>query len=100
MKSFKPSPAVYQYVERELGLSGSDLYLVACHIWDIIGAKSVGWHGAMVLRKGNAILNAGPQPDVVGENLLLVADKIIESYSAGSANMYDVNPAASDRDVI
>lgn len=100
VKSFKPSPAVYLYVERELGLSGSDLYLVACHTWDIIGAKSVGWHGAMVLRKGNAILDVGPQPDVVGENLLLVADKIIESYSDRSANKYAVNPADSSRDVV
>lgn len=100
VKSFKPSPSVYQYVERELGLSGSDLYLVACHTWDIIGAKSVGWHGAMVLRKGNAILNAGPQPDVVGENLLLVADKIIESYSNGDANMPVINPDEPARGVV
>lgn len=80
VEKFKPSPEVYQYVEKELNLAGSDLYLVACHTWDIIGAKTAGWKGAMILRKGNAILNVGPQPDIVDENLLLVADKIIERH--------------------
>ena len=34
----------------------------------------------LILREGNAPLGVGPQPDYVGEDLDMVADRLIERY--------------------
>ncbi|STD40740.1 Haloacetate dehalogenase H-2 [Edwardsiella tarda] len=75
--AFKPAPAVYRAVEQRLGLAGSALCLVACHHWDILGARSAGWQGAMLLRAGNAPLVVGPQPQFVAHDLAQLADQLI-----------------------
>ncbi|MFS6803504.1 haloacid dehalogenase type II [Edwardsiella tarda] len=75
--AFKPAPAVYRAVEQRLGLAGSALCLVACHHWDILGARSAGWQGAMLLRAGNVPLGVGPQPQFVAHDLAQLADQLI-----------------------
>ncbi|GAB4590774.1 haloacid dehalogenase type II [Edwardsiella tarda] len=75
--AFKPAPVVYRAVEQRLGLAGSALCLVACHSWDILGARSAGWQGAMLLRAGNAPLGVGPQPQFVAHGVAQLADQLI-----------------------
>ncbi len=36
--------------------------LVACHVWDTIGAAAVGWQTALVLREGNAPSTSARNP--------------------------------------
>src|SRR5262244_1770881 len=43
VKQHKPSRETYAYVERELGVSPSQLCLIACHTWDTLGAVAAGW---------------------------------------------------------
>jgi hypothetical protein len=53
---------------------------VACHVWDTIGALSAGWQAGLILREGNAPLDAGPQPTYIGKDLDAIADQLIEHY--------------------
>jgi 2-haloacid dehalogenase len=77
VRRHKPAPEVYRYVERELDAQPSQLCLVACHTWDTLGAAAAGWEAALVKRIGNDILQVGPQPRIVGSDLIDVADQLI-----------------------
>ena len=77
VKHHKPSRQAYAYVERELGVSPSQLCLIACHTWDTLGAVAAGWEAALIKRVGNDVLGVGPQPQIVGDDLNDVADQLI-----------------------
>jgi 2-haloacid dehalogenase len=49
-RAFKPSPSVYRYVSRQLGVAPADCMMVAAHVWDILGAQSAGFSTALTLR--------------------------------------------------
>jgi len=46
VSKFKPAPETYQMVADTLAVETSDLCLVACHLWDTIGAQAAGCRGA------------------------------------------------------
>lgn len=77
VQRYKPSLEVYQYVATELGVEPAALRLVAAHTWDTLGALAAGYQAALVTRPGNAALLVGAQPDIVGPDLLNVANHII-----------------------
>ncbi|GAF55024.1 2-haloalkanoic acid dehalogenase [Psychrobacter sp. JCM 18901] len=81
---FKPAPDTYQLVADTLAVDTSDLCLVACHLWDTIGAQAAGCRGAFLTRPYNAILNAPnvPVPDLNASDLSTLADQIISKKSA------------------
>jgi 2-haloacid dehalogenase len=56
--------------------------MVACHVWDTIGAAAAGWQSALILRPGNALLDVGPPPTYVGSNLNEIADQLIHHNRA------------------
>jgi 2-haloacid dehalogenase len=76
---FKPAAETYRLVAKALSVETSDLCLVACHLWDTIGAQAAGCRGAFVTRPNNAILTAPgvPLPDLVAAELTDLADQII-----------------------
>ena len=76
---FKPAPETYEMVAKALSVDTSELCLVACHLWDVIGAQAAGCRGAFITRPYNAILEAPnvPVPDVVAPNMMTLADRII-----------------------
>jgi 2-haloacid dehalogenase len=80
VRRHKPAPEAYAYVERQLGVSSSDLMLIAAHTWDTIGALGAGWHAALIKRPPNEVLGVGPQPEITGNDLRDVADQIIARY--------------------
>jgi 2-haloacid dehalogenase len=80
VKRHKPAPEAYHSVAQALGLDPADICLIACHTWDTLGAVAAGWQAALVLRAGNAPLDVGPQPTLVGEDLSAVADQLIERW--------------------
>jgi 2-haloacid dehalogenase len=82
VKHHKPSREAYAYVERELGVQPSRLCLIACHTWDTLGAVAAGWEAALIRRVGNDVLGVGPQPQVVGDDLNDVADRLIARHGA------------------
>ena len=51
--------------------------LVAAHAWDVAGAQRAGCAAAFVARPGMVLDPLAPVPDVVGPDLLAVADGIL-----------------------
>jgi 2-haloacid dehalogenase len=84
VRKFKPAPETYQLVARELSVETRDMCLVACHVWDTIGAQAAGCRGALVTRPHNAILPAPgvPFPDLAAANLTDLSDQIVLHWSA------------------
>lgn len=77
VRKYKPSQEVYKYASETIGVAPENLRLIACHAWDILGAVAVGYTGALVTRKGNARFPLGPQADIIDDNLISLAQKII-----------------------
>lgn len=78
VRAFKPSPVVYHHACQELGVAPGDCMMVAAHVWDTIGAQSVGFSGALITRPGNPPLPVDglPQPDLVVGDLRQLADRL------------------------
>jgi len=79
---YKPAREVYREVEVFCGLPPSDLCLIACHTWDILGAAAAGWKTAFIARSGNAPLAVGAQPLILGPDLNAVAQELIQRFAA------------------
>ena len=84
VRKFKPAPETYRLVAQELDVETSDLCLVACHLWDTIGAQAAGCRGALVTRPHNALLPAAgvPVPDLTASTLTELAAQIVERWRA------------------
>jgi 2-haloacid dehalogenase len=82
VRRFKPAPQVYQMVAEELNVQFADICMVAAHVWDTIGAQSVGCSGALVARPGNAplLVNGLPQRQVVAPDLPAAAAQMIRLW--------------------
>jgi 2-haloacid dehalogenase len=82
VRRFKPAPQGYHLVAEELDVEPSSLCMVAAHVWDTIGAQSVGYSAALVTRSGNAPLPVGglPQPQIIGPDLVSVAAAAIQCW--------------------
>ena len=82
VRKFKPAPETYRLVAAELAVETSDLCLVACHLWDTIGAQAAGCRGALVTRPHNAILPAAevPLPDLSAAELTDLAEQIVRRW--------------------
>jgi len=85
VQALKPRRQAYEYAASTLGVPISEIRLVAAHGWDIAGALAAGCRAAFVRRPaadltypGMALNPLGDQPDIVGEDLVAVADKIVE----------------------
>jgi 2-haloacid dehalogenase len=82
VRRHKPAQEAYHSVATALGIDPGDICLIACHVWDTIGAQAAGWQAGLILREGNAPLGVGPQPDYIGQDLDAIADQLIEKYAA------------------
>jgi 2-haloacid dehalogenase len=84
VRRHKPAQEAYHSVAAALDLDPGDICLVACHVWDTIGAQSAGWQAGLILREGNAPLDVGPQPNYIGTDLDEIASQLIEKYGAST----------------
>ena len=75
--AWKPSPVAYRYAATELGVPVEELALVACHPWDVDGARRAGLQSVYVNRSG------GPFPATFTEPSYTVAgvDEIAELWA-------------------
>src|SRR5215469_10026666 len=85
VRRFKPAPQVYRMVAEELDVPPAAICMVAAHVWDTIGAQSVGCSGALVAWPGNAPLPVYglPQPQVVAPDIPGVAAQMIKLWRWG-----------------
>ena len=52
VRTYKPSPAVYEFVEEQLGTPRSKICFISSNSWDIAGAVSYGFRSVWVNRFG------------------------------------------------
>lgn len=52
VRAYKPSPRVYCMALRRLGMEGDEVVMVAAHLFDLEGAKALGFKTAFVRRDG------------------------------------------------
>lgn len=79
VKKFKPAPETYRHMADEMGVATSEICLVACHLWDTIGAQAVGFSSAFITRPHNAFLPGAniPVPDFIASDLAAFADEVL-----------------------
>jgi len=65
--------------ETLLDIQGLDPLLGGAHGWDIAGALAAGCRAAFVHRQGSALIPLGPQPGIVGQDLIDVAEQIVRA---------------------
>ena len=70
----KPHPDVYAMPKQD---ANSDLWLVAAHAWDIQGAARSRLKTAFISKQEQEYLSIYPQPDVIANDLVAAANKII-----------------------
>jgi 2-haloacid dehalogenase len=82
VRRFKPAPQVYRVVAEELDVPPAAICMVAAHVWDTIGAQSIGCSGALIARPGNAPLpvHGLPQPQAVAPDLPGLATQLIKLW--------------------
>jgi 2-haloacid dehalogenase len=83
-RAYKPSQILYHMVAQELDVPPSACCMVACHVWDTIGAQSAGLSAGFITRPGNAPLPVLglPQPNVVAPDLPSLAAQMIELWKS------------------
>lgn len=79
VRRYKPAAEPYHMAAIHFGLTTSDMWMVAAHDWDILGAMAAGCAGAFVARGGAAFPAIWPQPTVTATSLEAAAEAIIAS---------------------
>lgn len=79
VRRHKPAPEAYRMVAEREGVAPGQLRLVAAHSWDVTGALHAGCAAALVLRPGLPPDPLGAQPDVVGEGMTDITERILEA---------------------
>jgi 2-haloacid dehalogenase len=82
VRRFKPAAQGYHMVAEALDVPPASICMIAAHVWDTIGAQSIGCSGALIARPGNAPLpvHGLPQPQAVAPDLPGVADQMIKLW--------------------
>lgn len=63
VRAYKPAPEVYRAAARLLALEPDELMLVACHPWDLAGARAAGLRTALLERPLEYGPGSPPRPD-------------------------------------
>jgi 2-haloacid dehalogenase len=79
VRAFKPDPRVYRLGAERAGAPPEDIWMVAAHWWDLLGASRAGMRTAWVAQKEHYPLETDPPPDVAGDDLLAVAELLASS---------------------
>jgi 2-haloacid dehalogenase len=69
VRTYKPSPAVYELGTRAFGLPAADILFVSSNGWDVAGAKAFGYRTCWCNRLGAPTENLGVTPDLEVQRL-------------------------------
>lgn len=84
VKTFKPAAAPYLYAAEVVGAQPSELWMVACHDWDLAGARAVGYRTAYIERPGMAYADTFKPPDLSVIDFEVLADSLLGLTSSGA----------------
>src|SRR6266545_4060491 len=76
-RRLKPAPEAYHMAGQRLGISPSDVRMIAAHAWDITGAIRAGCAAVFIARPNMVLDPTGEQPDIVARDLREAAEQII-----------------------
>ncbi|HLJ24621.1 MAG TPA: haloacid dehalogenase type II [Candidatus Acidoferrales bacterium] len=77
IRTFKPDPAVYEYLAAEVRAPKNAVWVISSNPFDVIGAKACGLRGAWVQRDPKRIFDPWEfQPDVTVHTLAGLAGKL------------------------
>jgi 2-haloacid dehalogenase len=78
VRTYKPSPVVYQLLVTRGGLSADRTWLVSSNAWDVLGAKSAGLRAAWIRRSPRAQWDGGgiAEPDLVVATLAELPERL------------------------
>lgn len=79
VKRFKPASEPYHMAAERFGVAPNGTRLVAAHAWDIAGAAAAGCTTGFVARARQVLNPVGAMPDLVGSDLLELADRILNA---------------------
>lgn len=65
VRAFKPDPRPYRHALTALGFEAAEVAMVACHAWDLAGAKRVGLKTVFIARKGQVLYPNAAEPDLI-----------------------------------
>jgi|SRR6478672_5217534 len=74
----KPHPDVYALVKPEVA---EDVWMVAAHAWDIMGANLAGLKTAFITQEEKEYLSVYPQPNVIANSLVAAANQILATFN-------------------
>jgi 2-haloacid dehalogenase len=77
VRRYKPASESYHMAAERLGVEPSEMRMVAAHDWDVWGAMRAGCAAAYVSRTVVPFVLGRP-PDLIGSDLLAVADAILD----------------------
>lgn len=79
VKTFKPSPVVYQHFLNKTSSSKGDTWLVSSNSFDIIGAASSGWNTVWVNRNSQLVFDPWKlEPSVSINNLSELSSRVFD----------------------
>lgn len=78
---FKPHRSVYEAAATTLGVSTSEVVMVAAHDWDIAGAIAAGLDTVFISRHDHAYSTAFPPPTLTASDIRDAATQIVRRYT-------------------
>jgi len=77
VQAYKPAAAPYRHAAEVAGVQPSQLLMVACHDWDLAGARAVGLDTAYVRRPGMSYAATYPPADYSVADFGELADQLL-----------------------
>lgn len=78
VKAWKPSPEPYLMVTNHYKVNPSNALMIACHSWDLEGAKNVGLQTGYIKSYEGNLLHNTSSPDYEGDNILELSKNILK----------------------
>jgi len=74
--TYKPAAAPYEHAIETVGCEPGDAWMVACHDWDLAGARAVGMRTAFIERAGMSYADVWPAADISVADFTALADAL------------------------
>lgn len=77
VSTYKPAAAPYEFALSTVGCKPTDAWMIACHDWDLAGARAAGMHTVFVERAGMSYAGVWPAPDHSVADFTALADALL-----------------------
>jgi 2-haloacid dehalogenase len=76
VSAYKPAAAPYLHASEVAEVDPAEMWMVACHDWDLAGARAVGLRTAFISRPGLTYAPTYPAPDLFVADFGELADQL------------------------